>query len=111
MFERSRQGRVDVIRGEAPLDIQHLPQAVKVLEECVANGQPQIAFDLKRVSLIDSAGLEFLLDARDQCLHRGGSLKLVSPNHLCRDILAVTGIASQFDVYDDILSAAGSFAK
>ena len=68
-------------------------------------------FDLQGVPLLDSQGLELLLDVQDRCGQRGGSLHLAAPAILCRDILVVTGVVEHFAVFDDVLSAVGSFAQ
>lgn len=67
--------------------------------------------DLEKVSLIDSAGLELLLDYQDHCTQRGGVMKLTTPTPLCRDILNVTDVVARFEVHQDTLSAVGSFAQ
>ena len=111
MFERSQQGAVDLVRGDEPLNLERVMDASELLEACANRGQPRIVIDLKRVPLIDSAGLELLLDVRDRCLKRGGALKLAAPNHLCEDILRITDVAPQFEIFDDVVSAVGSFAQ
>ena len=111
MFERRQQGAVDIIRGDDALNLESIQQASGLLDECVGHGQPRIVVDLERVPLIDSAGLELLLDVRDRCLKRGGALKLAAPNHLCQDILRITDLAGQLEIYNDAISAVGSFAK
>jgi len=111
MFERFRQGAVDVIRGKDSLTVEKIKQVSKLLDECVQRGQPRIVFDLEEVPLIDGAGLEMLLDVWDRCLKRGGVLKLSAPNPLCREILSITDVGPQFEIFGDTLSAAGSFAR
>ena len=111
MFTRSQQGAVDVIHGDDSLNLEHISDVEKVFTECERHGQPRIVLDLKNVSLIDSTGLELLLDVRDRCLQKGGALKLARPNHLCRDILEITGVAARLEIFDDTVTAAGSFAQ
>ena len=111
MFEHSKQGAVDLIAGDEPLHVDTLERAARLLDQCIAQGQPRLVFDLGGVALIDSAGLELLLDARERCAQRGGLLQLAAPNPLCRDVLQVTGLASEFEIFDDVLSAVGSFAR
>ncbi len=111
MFERVTQGVVDVVRGDRPLSAENVPQVRKMLEDCVANGQPCVVFDLENVPLIDSAGLELLADFREDYALLGGALKLASPNGLCREILAVTGLDEGFEIHDNALSAVGSFVR
>ena len=111
MFQVSKQGAVDVVSGDEPLISEYLEEVAKLIDACQAHGQPRVVFDLKSVPLIDSAGLEMLLDASDQCVQRGGLLQLAAPNQLCRDILRVTDADSHFMLFDDVLSAVGSFAQ
>ena len=111
MFERQKLGAVDTIRGPDPLTLQNGKQFSAVLEECCREGQPRVVVDLEGVPLVDSAGLEMLLDFRDRLLERGGMLKLAGPNALCREILTVTGLAEQIEIFRDIQAAVASFAQ
>lgn len=110
MFARSKQGRVDVITGALPLSAEHRDDVLQLLEDCIDEGQPRIVFDLKRVPLLDSDGLELLLDLRDRCAQRGGSMSLAAPNALCRDVLTVSGVGDEFEIWSDVVEAAGRFA-
>lgn len=111
MFERRRQGAVDLIQGDDPLTAEHLPVIGRLADESLATGQPRAVLDLSRVPLFDSAGLEWLLATQERFSERGGAVKLAAPNALCRDILTVTGIDRHFDVFADSLAAVGSFAR
>jgi anti-anti-sigma factor len=111
MFERKRQGAVDVIEGESPLTKDLLQQLLTVVEPLLKGGQPKVVFNMREVSLIDSAGLELLLDVQDKLAQRGGALKLAAPSPLCQEVLAVTGVGRRFDVFKDTLSAVGSFVQ
>ena len=111
MFKHTQQGAVDLISGDDPIDAQNLEALQKVLDGCVRNGQPRIVLDLESVPLLDSVGLEFLLDTLDACTDRGGTLRIAAPNGLCRDIFKVTGVSEQFEFFENTLSALGSFAQ
>lgn len=111
MFEKAKQGAVDLIRGEGPLNVETIELAEPILQECLFQGQPRIVFDLQRVQLIDSAGLELLLSYQKQCISRGGTMKLAGPGELCLDILKATDVVSHFELYENVLAAAGSFAE
>lgn len=110
MLERTRQGAVDLIRGDEPITVDRLPDVERLLAECLGSGQPRAVVDLARVPLVDSAALESLLDHQDKFKARGGALKLAAPNLLCRDILAITGVDRHFEIFSDAVSAVGSFA-
>ena len=111
MWEQKRQGAVDVFTGNVSLTTESVHALRPKLEERLNQGQPRLVLDCQQIPLFDSAGLEMLLDIRDACLRRGGQFSLAALNPLCRDILQVTGVASQFEIHNDAIAAAGSFAQ
>ncbi len=111
MFERTTQGAVDVIAGDEPLNAELVQEVGALLAECLHDGQPRVVLDLEHVLLIDSAGLELLLDFKEEYEQAGGSLKLAAPNALCEEILAVTGLDDSFEVFPEALHATGSCVR
>ncbi len=111
MFERAKQGAVDVVRGDDPLSVDFVPRVLQLLQECGSHGQPRAVLDLESVPLVDSAGLEMLLDVQEDFQRRGGALKLAVRNSLCREILSVTGVGGHFEIYSEAASAVGSFVQ
>ena len=110
MFGSKKQGAVHVVSGCMCLDHDCTEDALAVFNECAAQGQPRVVFDMEAIPLVDSSGLELLLDFQDHCRSRAGALRLAAPNQLCRDILIATGVADDFEIYDDVLTAVGSYA-
>ena len=111
MFERITQGAVDLIRGDEPLNAEHVEELARLLQECAGRGQPFVVFDLEKVPLLDSAGLELLLDYRESFQQLGGALKLAAANPLCEDILSITGVGAGFEIFREPLAALGSFVR
>jgi len=111
VYECISQGAVNVIRGDLPLTTDHTEQVGRLLQQCLNKGQPYAVLDLGKVPLVDSAGLELLLDFHDEFQQVGGTLKLAAPNPLCREILSITGLAESFEIFPEVLSAVGSFAR
>ena len=111
MFSLRSQGAVRVIAGDQALTADSAAEAARLCDEALAQGQPRVVFDLQRIPLIDSAGLELLLDVGDRCTNRGGALHLAAPNALCQDILRATLLTDRFTIFRDALSAVGSFAQ
>lgn len=111
MFELTKQGTVHVIGGDAPLNHEHVEQLTALGAECLRSRRPQIVCDLRKIPLIDSAGLEFLLNLRDDCWRAGGSVSLAGPGPLCRDILVVSGVAEHFALFDGLTEAVGSYSQ
>jgi anti-anti-sigma factor len=111
MFERLTQGAVELIRGDQAINAEHVEDLARLLRECTARGQPFVVLDLEKIPLVDSAGLELLLDYREKFQQHGGALKLSGPNPLCEDILSLTGVGASFEIFRDSLSAVGSFVR
>jgi anti-sigma B factor antagonist len=111
MFKLRKQGAVKIVSGDEALTSESAADAARICDEALAQGQPRLVFDLHGVPLLDSKGLELLLDVQDRCGSRGGALHLAGPSPLCRDILRATQVAEQFVIFDDVLSAVGSFAQ
>ena len=111
MFDRVTQGAVDVIQGDLPVAADHVEEIAGLFGQSLLSGQPYVVLDLEDVPLIDSAGLELLLDFQDKFQQLGGALKLAALNPLCSDILSVTGHRGSFEIFPDALSAVGSFVR
>jgi anti-anti-sigma factor len=111
MFEHTKQGAVDVVFGSDPLNGEHVERLRTLLEGYAEDGQPHVVLDLQGVPLIDSSGLELLLDMHESYERLGGAIKLASANQLCGEILKVTGVGQQFEIYPDTGAAVGSFAR
>lgn len=111
MFHRTRQGAVEVIATDDPLTHEHADELAVEVEHCKGHGQPMVVLDMQRIPLLDSAGLERLLDCQEELESNGGILKLAAPSSLCQDILGATGVASQFEIFGDVKSAVGSFLR
>ncbi len=111
MLERTRQGAVELVRGDEPLTTQTIDEFSRMLDGCVNQRQPRIVLDMSRIPLIDSRGMEILVDFQRQCISRGGCIKLASLSSLCRDILRATNVIAMFDEFENTVTAAGSFAQ
>ncbi len=111
MFKHSKQGAINVVSGALPLSGDALDLLDSAFADCLNEGQPHAVLDLREVPLIDSGGLERLLDLRDSFQQKTGELKLAGANPLCHDILSVTGVASYFEVYPEVGQAVGSFIQ
>jgi anti-anti-sigma factor len=111
MFEIHCQGAVHVIWGDLPMSREHVPELGRLLGGVDGAGQPWLVLDMKEIPLLDSAGLEFLLDVQDRLEARGGQMKLCSPNPLCRDILHASGVGRRFEMHKHARAAIGSFNR
>jgi anti-anti-sigma factor len=111
MLKRSKQGAIDVVSCGVAITTDNLKELSQTLEACLGDGQPRAVLDMQEVPLLDSAGLETLLDLQDGFEQRAGTLKLAGPNALCRDILNATGVSDYFEIHGEVKSAVGSFLQ
>jgi anti-anti-sigma factor len=111
MFTLERQGAVSVIHPHGPLEAKHCDQFKTTVLQGLTCGRPMLVVDFHDVPLVDSAGLESLVELRDALEAKGGAVKLAAVNPLCADILRVTGVGQKFEQHPLVRSAVGSFAE
>ena len=80
-----------------------------MLHKCVKQGQPRIVLDLQSIAIIDSAGLELMLDSHEEVQRMGGAIKLANPKALCSEVLKLTGVGARFEIFGDTGTAVRSF--
>jgi len=100
-----------VIEGDSPLTRESVAQLESVFEPLLHGGQPKLVFNLREVPLVDSAGLERLLDMQDSLERHGGELKLAAPSTMLEEILTITSVGQRFETFKDTTSAVGSFVQ
>lgn len=74
-------------------------------DDALKQNKTEVILDCKNVSLMDSAALELLVQIHAELRSKGGALKIVGLNEVCRDILLVTRIINVLFVYKDIHEA------
>lgn len=104
-------GAIDVIKAPATLSGSDCNQCEADIRASVNRHRVRIVLDMSSTALIDSKGLEMLLDCNEVCLKRGGELVLAGPTPLCAEILDITGIEQELNCHKDLRSALGSFAR
>jgi len=84
-------------------------QAGDVLKYLTGLPQSRVVLDLDNTELLDSAGLEALLDSQDRLREAGGDLKIAASNSVNRKILEITRLDRHVEVFDNVLDAVKSF--
>ncbi|MEO1497066.1 MAG: STAS domain-containing protein [Planctomycetota bacterium] len=111
MILSSKQGAVTVLSVDVTLDADAGDQLRAAVRGIPRVGRPQLVIDLSQSQLIDSAGCEALLDARDEVLDVGGDCVLAGASPLCADILAIAGLDEQLATFHGANEAVASFAR
>ena len=94
-----------IITIKESLTFQNCDELETMFKDCLEQQKNEIILDFKRVSFLDSEGLELLLRIHDELKDRGGALKLVGLDPVCLDILRATRLINVFRVYEDIHKA------
>ena len=111
MFPFEKQGAVGVVRPKGPLEASHCDEFKRIVMQGLGVGRPMLVVDFHDVPLVDSVGLETLVELRDSLELKGGAVKFAAVNPLCADILRVTGVGHKFEQHALVRSAVGSFAE
>ncbi len=111
MFQFESQGAVELLAPEVALNHENAEQLYRAITERVFAGQPMVVLDMSKVPLVDSAGLETLLNIQQTLRESAGLLKLAGLSQLCQDIFRVTGLAERFETFAETKAAVGSFVR
>lgn len=111
MFPLEKQGAVAVVHPKGPIEAEHSDEFKRTVLQGLGVGRPMLVVDFHDVPLVDSVGLEALVDLRAAVESKGGAMKLAAINPLCADILRVTGVGQKFEQHVLVRAAVGSFAE
>jgi anti-sigma B factor antagonist len=90
-----------VVTAAGEIDMSTSPGLDRAVEESLRSA-PCLVIDLTRVEFMDSSGLGALLEARNQAREHGGSMLLVHPPEVVRNLLVRTQLQQTFTVYDTV---------
>lgn len=99
-------GSICVVELEGELIGDASDALVRACKERIAAGAKDLVIDVKRVSIVDSRGLETLLGLTEQAVSRGGRCTLAAPDPIFGAILELTGIKDRLDLHDSVQGAA-----
>ena len=111
MFNVESQGAVDVVHIEGPLTQETVESLHDTIDTGLSGGLPMVVLNMSSVPLLDSSGLEALLDTGEKIARLGGTVKLAALNPLCQEVLRMTEVGSHFQSYSGTKLAVGSFAQ
>jgi len=83
----------------------------EILLRAYEQGNRWMLLNCEDLDYVDSCGVGELVGADATIVRRGGVLRLLNPNQRLADLLAMTGLDSLFDIYDDELIAIASFNR
>jgi anti-sigma B factor antagonist len=96
-------GRLVLEEGEIPLR--------DTVDRLVAEGRSRIVLDMRRVTVLDSAGVGMLVCKYLTAFRTGGSLKLLHLTPRADHLLHLTKLSTVFETFDAEEDAVQSFAR
>lgn len=108
-IQEQQQGAVAVLTPKGPLVEADTPAFKERLEAALRRSLGRFVLDASLMPFVDSKGLEALLDVTEQMGQSGQSLKVCRANETLREVLELTGLAPQFEYFDDANDAVRSF--
>ena len=94
-----------ILAPKESLTYQNCEELETMFNDSLSRYKTEIILDCKAVSFMDSEALELLLRFHEELRNRGGRLKIIGLNAVCRDILNATRIINVLNVYEDIHQA------
>jgi len=98
-------GTMTVLAPKEFFSYQNREELEGAFDECMNQNKTKIILDFKNIAFIDSEGLELLVQVDENLRNRGGVLKIVGLNDVCRDIFVSTRLINTFNVFDDVHEA------
>ncbi|MFZ0546114.1 MAG: STAS domain-containing protein [Candidatus Promineifilaceae bacterium] len=101
--------RVELVTVTGRIDSSNAPDFDAKLMELTDGGEYQLVLNLSGVEYTSSAGLRALVSALRECKKHNGDLRLSDPSERVKEVLELAGLASLFEIFDDDVTAVGSF--
>jgi anti-anti-sigma factor len=101
--------RCTVIKTSGRVDGSNAPELSTALKQLNANNVFNIVFDMSEVNFMASAGWWVLIDIQKTCKPKGGELVLAAVDQGIRDSLKLVGMDTYFKIFNDVVTAVGSF--
>jgi anti-sigma B factor antagonist len=102
--------RVDVVIPEGIVNSDSASQLDAMLNERLDHTEHHnLVIDLSGVTYMSSAGLRALVGAMKRAHESGGNLVIASPSPRVQEVLELAGLTEVFSIYEERLSAVGSF--
>jgi anti-anti-sigma factor len=99
----------DVLVAHAPDELNH-ERAEQFVDFVTGLVPRNVVMDLDGTEMLDSSGLEALLNAQRGLREDGGELKISTTNATNRKILEITRLDQEFEVYESVIDAVKSYS-
>ncbi len=108
-IDRTRVGSVGVVAPRGSVTHAEAEELVTAIAMTRQSSSGRVVLDLSSVPYVDSRTLEALLDFADQQRDAGQTAKLAAVTETLREILDLTELSREFELFDTVDNAVRSF--
>jgi len=108
-IEVKEMARVALLTVKGRVDSNTAQTLGEKLKTQINKGNRYIVADLAGVEYMSSAGLRELVSALKTVKNTGGDVRIAAPSDRVKEVLDLAGLTSVFIIFDDAVSAVGSF--
>ena len=109
-IEHSRVGDILVVRISGRMEVPDLPEIGNALAGLLAYRAEKAVIDLSGVSYISSQGVGLLARECRAQRAKGGDVRLCSLPDVVRQVVDLTGVSKQIQIFPDLQTAIDSYA-
>ena len=109
IVKEDKFGTVTSLAPAGPITSDDRRQLLEALNRILASPNPRLVIGMGEVPYVDSSGLELFLDIAHDLRGRGLPLKLADLTTTCREILDLTEMLKEFELYNTVEDAVRSF--
>ncbi len=108
-IQQHQHGAVAVLKPQGPLTGDDAEAVRQRLLEAISQQHGRVVLDASAIPLVDSKGLEALVDVNDSISVTGQALRICGANTVVRRVLELTDLAALFEHFEDANAAVRSF--
>lgn len=102
LIQRTQIGVMTYLAPREALTEAHIVEAfAAAVDECIQEMHVNLVLDLASVSIINSIGMEALLDAQDTLMRLGGWVKIANASRIIKEIFRITRFTDYVGVIDN----------
>jgi anti-anti-sigma factor len=108
-IDRSRVGSVGVVAPRASVTQAEVDEFTAAIGITRQTSGGRVVLDLSKVPYVDSRALEAFLEFAEQQRAAGQTARLAAVTDTCREILDLTDLLGEFELFDTVDNAVRSF--
>lgn len=103
------KGKIDVVAISGSIDALTASELIKVFNDHIHDGHPNVIADFSKVEFMSSAGLRAILSSVKEARAAGGDFRLANPQPGVDKVLKMAGFHNIVKIFASVQDALASF--